>query len=470
MTTKTIKFNMPSVKINRKKSIKQPKTKVDMSKLRDTLQQKIQNRKSYITAQPQPPQSSTSSSKSLGSERRVVISDGTETSNTNNKPNTEINNEVDEFTESISFMNNKKTASKVTIKSRNISQNSIENIIKQPSSIKIPKIKPIPINTPNVFIPGCLKNSGKPTYNKSIKNRVSFKPDLISPQSITPHSIINNNNNNSVLFQDAIIISDTNTNTINTTDEPIIPVVNNQQNNVFSDCIDLNDTSDIIINLPQQTTTTTNTSSNNIDISHNNNNSNNIKEIKLDIGSINNITDSQNETKQQQSIQDVSNNNIPIISTIVSQMDKTIPGTTTLGEPIQTISKITTTNTTNNNNILNNNNLENDNDVGEINTLRTTTMKRFKVGKQNGTRKVAIFCKNKENIKEITKYTQEILNTNINQMKQYLINKTLLSVGSYAPNDVIKQMYVNSKLTGDIVNHNDDVLLNNYLTNSENNI
>ena len=53
-------------------------------------------------------------------------------------------------------------------------------------------------------------------------------------------------------------------------------------------------------------------------------------------------------------------------------------------------------------------------------------------------------------------------------MKQYLIHNTLLSGGSYAPDDVIKQMYINAKLAGHIVNHNNDILVNNYMTLSEN--
>ena len=48
-------------------------------------------------------------------------------------------------------------------------------------------------------------------------------------------------------------------------------------------------------------------------------------------------------------------------------------------------------------------------------------------------------------------------------MKKYLMDRNLLSSGSFAPPDVIKKMYEEANITADITNHDDEKLLENYL-------
>ena len=49
-------------------------------------------------------------------------------------------------------------------------------------------------------------------------------------------------------------------------------------------------------------------------------------------------------------------------------------------------------------------------------------------------------------------------------MKLYLKNQGLISTGSTAPMDVMREIFISSKLSGDIENKNSDVLVNNYLS------
>ena len=50
-------------------------------------------------------------------------------------------------------------------------------------------------------------------------------------------------------------------------------------------------------------------------------------------------------------------------------------------------------------------------------------------------------------------------------MKQYLIQKKLLKIGSQCPDSIIRQMYEQSILTGDVENKSFDTLLHNFKKN-----
>ena len=51
----------------------------------------------------------------------------------------------------------------------------------------------------------------------------------------------------------------------------------------------------------------------------------------------------------------------------------------------------------------------------------------------------------------------------LTDVKNYLRDHGLMKVGSNAPNDVIRKIYESSMLTGEVVNNNKDVLLHNFL-------
>jgi hypothetical protein len=74
-----------------------------------------------------------------------------------------------------------------------------------------------------------------------------------------------------------------------------------------------------------------------------------------------------------------------------------------------------------------------------------------------------VLSTSKSRIKQIQDAKRELQKTSIEKMRKYLMDRNLLSSGSFAPPDVIKKMYEEANITADITNHNDDKLLENYL-------
>ena len=53
----------------------------------------------------------------------------------------------------------------------------------------------------------------------------------------------------------------------------------------------------------------------------------------------------------------------------------------------------------------------------------------------------------------------------ISEIKEFLKSKYLLKAGSHAPNDILRKMYEEVHLAGDIANSNESNLLHNYMNN-----
>ena len=96
---------------------------------------------------------------------------------------------------------------------------------------------------------------------------------------------------------------------------------------------------------------------------------------------------------------------------------------------------------------------------GYIST-KTKTIK-YHLGKKN--RKVSILIKNAATRKKINAEHNKIKRTSVLEMKNYLRKHNLLKAGSEAPNDVIRKLYEQCLLSGNINNTNKDNLLHNYL-------
>lgn len=93
----------------------------------------------------------------------------------------------------------------------------------------------------------------------------------------------------------------------------------------------------------------------------------------------------------------------------------------------------------------------------------TRTIKRtHKLGKKDG--KIGVLIKNTKTRKKAYEEQKELHKTPISEVKDYLRKHELLKVGSSAPTDVIRAMYENSVLAGDIHNSNSDVLVHNYMS------
>ena len=94
--------------------------------------------------------------------------------------------------------------------------------------------------------------------------------------------------------------------------------------------------------------------------------------------------------------------------------------------------------------------------------LKKTVKNVYTLGKKGKSIKVLI--KNNKTRKNNQIEKNIIEQTDPKDMKIYLKNQGLISAGSSAPMDVMREIFVSSKLSGDIENKNSDVLLNNYLS------
>lgn len=89
--------------------------------------------------------------------------------------------------------------------------------------------------------------------------------------------------------------------------------------------------------------------------------------------------------------------------------------------------------------------------------------RKMRVGKNNRTRKVGIFIKNSLMRKECEDSKLKFKKENIRTVKNYLKKNNLIKFGTDAPNDMLRYMYVNSKVLGDVKNNNSTAMYHNFL-------
>ena len=70
---------------------------------------------------------------------------------------------------------------------------------------------------------------------------------------------------------------------------------------------------------------------------------------------------------------------------------------------------------------------------------------------------------------KIKKEKQSLKTVPIRHIKEFLKTKGLIEVGSNAPEDILRSLYENAKLTGEIENRNGEVYVNNFLEDRVNN-
>ena len=95
--------------------------------------------------------------------------------------------------------------------------------------------------------------------------------------------------------------------------------------------------------------------------------------------------------------------------------------------------------------------------------LRTIKYKLGKMtdGKSNG--KIAVLIKNQNTRKKIKREYGILKREKITDVRKYLKKHNLIKGGSLAPNDVLKTMYENAILAGDVTNKSADTLIHNFL-------
>ena len=99
------------------------------------------------------------------------------------------------------------------------------------------------------------------------------------------------------------------------------------------------------------------------------------------------------------------------------------------------------------------------------NKIRQTITRKYKLGKQGNF--VSVLIKNGETRRNIQKEQGLLKKKSINEIKKYLYDKKLLKVGSDAPPDVLRNMYENAIMSGDVNNINGEVLLHNFISSND---
>ena len=94
-------------------------------------------------------------------------------------------------------------------------------------------------------------------------------------------------------------------------------------------------------------------------------------------------------------------------------------------------------------------------------TKRTTKKSTYTLGKTGG--KVSVLIKNNATRRKIKREHGLLKQKPLNEIKKYLYDKNLIKIGSTAPNDVLRILYEQSILAGDITNVEPATQLHNFM-------
>ena len=112
------------------------------------------------------------------------------------------------------------------------------------------------------------------------------------------------------------------------------------------------------------------------------------------------------------------------------------------------------------------NNIEKDFKLKHIPKInRTTRTYKYKLGINREKRKAGVLIKNRDTQKRIKNEIGLLKKKSIQEIKNYLREKNLIKVGSNAPPDILRKIYEDSILSGDIKNNNSSNLIHNFLNN-----
>jgi hypothetical protein len=101
------------------------------------------------------------------------------------------------------------------------------------------------------------------------------------------------------------------------------------------------------------------------------------------------------------------------------------------------------------------------------NKIRQTITKKYNLGRVPGSNVVGVLIKNSETRRQIQQEHGVLRRESIVEIRKYLHDHGLLKVGSDAPPDVLRNMYENAKLTGDVNNVNKHVMLHNFIATAD---
>ena len=91
--------------------------------------------------------------------------------------------------------------------------------------------------------------------------------------------------------------------------------------------------------------------------------------------------------------------------------------------------------------------------------IKTT---KYKLGKNKTSKVMSILIKNSDTRKRVSAECRRLKKKSILEVKNYLRKRNLLKTGSDAPPDVLRSMYENAVLTGEVSNDANDTLVHNF--------
>lgn len=99
---------------------------------------------------------------------------------------------------------------------------------------------------------------------------------------------------------------------------------------------------------------------------------------------------------------------------------------------------------------------------------RKTAKRTFHVGKSKYTPRVGVLVSNKTIRKNVETKLHDLKKTPIEDVRNYLIKRGLIKIGSVSPEDVLRKIYESSvMIDGEIQNHNKEITLHNYFLGAE---
>jgi len=116
--------------------------------------------------------------------------------------------------------------------------------------------------------------------------------------------------------------------------------------------------------------------------------------------------------------------------------------------------------------IKNNQKNQKNNKIEKFKIKNKKIIKRFILGKNSKTRKVAILIKNKKTRRMVNNDCVFIKKKKLSQIKNVLVNNALIKVGTQAPEKLLRDIYLNRHLAGDIKNSGgknaEEILMHNW--------
>ena len=95
--------------------------------------------------------------------------------------------------------------------------------------------------------------------------------------------------------------------------------------------------------------------------------------------------------------------------------------------------------------------------------LKTTTSRKFTLGKSTKFNRVSILLKDKKTRKNVIDAQKELKKTSITDVRKYLRQHGIFKVGTTAPVDILRKTFEASMLAGEITNTNKDTMLYNFI-------